>query len=221
MLYEMLTLNVPFQGTTLVTLGKHLMEKPEPPRERAPERRISPILERTCLRALNKLPEERHPSVKALHDEVQDWLEEELDQGGLDDEFDARVAAADAALKAFLDQKQRTQDLRREEEGLLDALARAAGPEDLARLLELERLLDEEDRQLIVAQSEAEASIVEGLAIESDHPKARQQMLAYCRHAYRAETDPARRASLEALIERYREAGPRPPPSPPSPGESR
>jgi serine/threonine-protein kinase len=67
LLYEMLTGRVPFSGATpLNVLTAHLTEPVQPPRERAPDRGISPALEAVTVHALAKDPSERYATAGAL-----------------------------------------------------------------------------------------------------------------------------------------------------------
>ncbi len=66
-LYELLTGSVPFAGATpLNVLTAHLTAVPRPPRERAPERNISPALEAVVLHAIARDPERRYGTAGAL-----------------------------------------------------------------------------------------------------------------------------------------------------------
>ncbi len=66
-LYELLTGTVPFRGATaLSVLTAHLTEPAQRPRERAPERDISPALEAVVLSAIAKDPRERYATAGAL-----------------------------------------------------------------------------------------------------------------------------------------------------------
>ena len=66
-LYELLTGSVPFRGaTTLTVLTAHLTEAPEPPRQRAPARDISPALEAVVMSAIAKDPGSRYATAGAL-----------------------------------------------------------------------------------------------------------------------------------------------------------
>jgi serine/threonine-protein kinase len=66
-LYELLTGSVPFRGgTPLNVLTAHLTASPQPPRERAPERGISPALEAVVLHAIAKDPMDRYATAGAL-----------------------------------------------------------------------------------------------------------------------------------------------------------
>ena len=64
-LYQMLTGKVPFRANGFMgTLSKHIMEPPPPPRQIAPEVKISRQLEQLVLKALAKEPAERFQSAR-------------------------------------------------------------------------------------------------------------------------------------------------------------
>jgi serine/threonine protein kinase len=66
-LYELLTGAVPFAGTTpLSVLTAHMTAIPQPPRQRAPHRDISPALEAVALHAIAKKPADRYATARAL-----------------------------------------------------------------------------------------------------------------------------------------------------------
>ena len=66
-LYQMLTGSPPFAGATpLSVLTAHLTSPPVPPRERAPERPISPALEAVVLHAMAKDPADRYSTAVAM-----------------------------------------------------------------------------------------------------------------------------------------------------------
>jgi serine/threonine-protein kinase len=66
-LYELLTGNVPFVGSTpLNVLTAHMTAAPQPPRERAPDRDISPALQAVVLHAIAKKPNRRYATATAL-----------------------------------------------------------------------------------------------------------------------------------------------------------
>ncbi len=66
-LYELLTGSVPFVGNSpLSVLTAHLTSAPQPPRERAPDREISPALEAVVLHAMAKNPARRYATASAL-----------------------------------------------------------------------------------------------------------------------------------------------------------
>jgi serine/threonine-protein kinase len=75
MLYEMLTGRVPFSGgTPLGVLTAHLTTEPRAPRERAPDRGISPALEAVTLNAIAKDPAVRYATASALATAIQTAL---------------------------------------------------------------------------------------------------------------------------------------------------
>jgi serine/threonine-protein kinase len=66
-LYQLLTQSLPFTGATpLMVLTAHLTVQPTPPRQRAPEREISPALEAVAMHALAKEPRARYSTAAAL-----------------------------------------------------------------------------------------------------------------------------------------------------------
>jgi serine/threonine-protein kinase len=71
-LYEMLTGRVPFSGgTPLSVLTAHLTAEPARPRDRAPDRGISPALEAVTLHAIAKDPAVRYATAAALATAIQ------------------------------------------------------------------------------------------------------------------------------------------------------
>jgi PAS domain S-box-containing protein len=75
-LYEVLTGQPPFSGSSArEVLRKVQEEHPAPPRHICPE--VPPGLERVCLRALAKNPEDRYAATKEMAEAVQQWQEAE------------------------------------------------------------------------------------------------------------------------------------------------
>jgi hypothetical protein len=75
-LYELLTLSVPFVAEqTEDTMRKLLTEPIEPPTSRAPERGIPDELEKICLRALERDRRRRYQSVQSMLRDVDAYLE--------------------------------------------------------------------------------------------------------------------------------------------------
>jgi eukaryotic-like serine/threonine-protein kinase len=64
--YEMLTATTPYSGHISTILARQLCEPVEPPSRRAPDRDISPAIDRVVLRALDRSPDARYPSVTAF-----------------------------------------------------------------------------------------------------------------------------------------------------------
>ena len=79
-LYELLTGGVPFVGATpLSVLTAHMTAIPQPPRERAPERDISPALEAVALHAMAKKPSDRYATADALGASIRQALADPQD----------------------------------------------------------------------------------------------------------------------------------------------
>ena len=72
-LFEMLTGQLPFQGSTPDLILKHLREPPRAPSFHEPL--VPPDIDAMILRLLEKEPERRHESAYELAAEIQDWLE--------------------------------------------------------------------------------------------------------------------------------------------------
>jgi serine/threonine-protein kinase len=64
--YEMLTATTPYSGHISTILARQLCEPVESPSQRAPGHRISPAIDRVMLRALDRSPDARYPSVTAF-----------------------------------------------------------------------------------------------------------------------------------------------------------
>ncbi|MCB9565865.1 MAG: protein kinase [Myxococcales bacterium] len=74
-LYELLTLSVPFRGETADEIGMRVMIEPvTPPAKRAPARPIPPGIEQICMRALERDLSRRYPTVAELLGDVEAWL---------------------------------------------------------------------------------------------------------------------------------------------------
>lgn len=73
MLYEMLTMQRPFQGSVVSVIGQILHKSPKPIRELRPD--ASPQLAAICMKALAKNLDERYVSMKEFADDLGDFLE--------------------------------------------------------------------------------------------------------------------------------------------------
>lgn len=79
-LYELLTGRVPFAGSSaLNVLTAHMTAEPQAPRERAPERGISPALEAVVLHAIAKDPARRYATAGSLATAIRNALATPLD----------------------------------------------------------------------------------------------------------------------------------------------
>jgi serine/threonine protein kinase len=79
-LYEVLTLTEPLRGKRIQdTFEMIVNEMPQPPRERAPDRRIAPELAEICMKAMAKKPEDRYATMEAMIDALRDFRSRALE----------------------------------------------------------------------------------------------------------------------------------------------
>ncbi|MEZ6121592.1 MAG: protein kinase [Planctomycetaceae bacterium] len=71
-LYELLTGRLPFEGSTASVLGQIMTKAPTPPS--AFRKTLTVRLENLCLRMMEKQPEKRHSSMRAVAAELQEYL---------------------------------------------------------------------------------------------------------------------------------------------------
>ncbi len=71
-LYELLTGNLPFQGSVASIIGQILAKEPESPLKYRPE--MSPRLADICMKAIAKKPKDRYPSMQAMANDLMDFL---------------------------------------------------------------------------------------------------------------------------------------------------
>ncbi len=68
LLYELLTAQLPFQGSVMAVMGQILVKEPPRPSQLRPE--MDPRVETVCLKMMAKAPSERFASLKAVADEL-------------------------------------------------------------------------------------------------------------------------------------------------------
>lgn len=160
-LYEMLTLTVPFQGNNAKEVLMRVMVEPvEPPSQRAPSRPIPPGVEDICRRALSKHREHRYGSVSELLADLDAYLE-----GSRERMRRAELArrSLDAA-RALLDRLRPMED---EVDYWLDGRPRDEGGEVRTAFMDEPRLADLR-RDLMLSYREAAQLLLRGLESESD-----------------------------------------------------
>jgi serine/threonine protein kinase len=82
LLYEVLAIREPFRGPQIRdTFDNIIHESPLPPSEAAPDRHVPKPLERICLKALQKKPQDRYQSVTELVDDIEEFLNQALMKG--------------------------------------------------------------------------------------------------------------------------------------------
>ncbi len=178
-LYEILTLRLPFDHADGEAHIHALLHEPlPPPSARAGDRDVPPELERVVLRALAPSPADRYPSARALWEDVEAFLE-----GRREAERLARLAAAqDVLAQAATERFHRLRGVLREAEEALRRDERDAGSFDSLddRKARWARHLDVEHLRLGVARAlaEAVAACQQTLAHVPGHRAARQRLRA-------------------------------------------
>ncbi len=179
LLYEILTLEPPFQGKLLEVMTAHLETAPPFPRARAPHREIPLALEETCLKALAKDPDARHQTARALHDEVQGWLESASDRAKKRERAGELAAQGRLLLDQYYALKEKLDDARREVEALRNRYFDWQSVEEKAPLFESEDEVESLRTAIAEAASEVVMSLSAALGHDPAHPDARRLMAEY------------------------------------------
>ncbi|MFT7580196.1 MAG: hypothetical protein ACI9MR_001863 [Myxococcota bacterium] len=171
-LYEMLTLALPLADET----GR-ITEDPEwrpipPPSERAPSRYIPTELEATCVRALSLARDDRHPSVEALLEEIQAWLDGTRDQRRREEEAHQALSGAVEALR-----RARTHEIRID--GLQEQVGDAALDPDDEHALNAARV------SLMAVYEAARTAVVQGLSVNPQGEGLQNAAAALYWHTFR------------------------------------
>jgi hypothetical protein len=147
LLYELLTLTVPFRGGGTDEIGMRVMIEPiTPPSRRAPGRSIPSGIEQICMRALERVPERRYPDVSELLGDVEAWVAGTRERMRRAERLAHALetaeaileplAASESKLDALLTAEAVADDVHALREAVADAYALAA--ETLLRALDLE-----------------------------------------------------------------------------------
>jgi serine/threonine protein kinase len=71
-LYELLTGNLPFQGSVASIIGQILAKEPDSPLKHRPD--MSPRLAAICVKAMAKKPKDRYPSMQSMANDLMEYL---------------------------------------------------------------------------------------------------------------------------------------------------
>jgi serine/threonine-protein kinase len=206
-LYECLTYQptYPLRGVEEV-LHAVLHKRITSPRERAPERDIPEALEEICLRALAKNKDERYPSARALHDEVEAFLEGTKDRERNEREAEQKVFQGIAQRAHYEAIAQRAARLAQQRDELRAKTPRSA-PESVKQpLWEVERRLVQAKADELRAFGATIDAFQQALGFVHDQPDARSHLAdlfaARLRQAEH-EHNPERAAHYEAQVKRF------------------
>lgn len=175
-LYELLTGCPPHEGPTTLSVLLATAQQPViPPAERAPDREIPPDLAEICLRALQLDPEDRFPTARALHDELDRHLTGARDQA-------RRLADADRLVSEGQETLWYAHMIAEELAGLRADLQAAPPVTPQTDLHEKRALWEKEDRrdrlegEMAEAYTWAERKFTQALEQSSSHAEARRQL---------------------------------------------
>ncbi|RJO66418.1 MAG: hypothetical protein C4523_12480 [Myxococcales bacterium] len=176
-LYELLTLTPPVQARGVAdALRAAIAGDFEPPSARAPERAIAPELDDICLRALATRKEERYPSARALHGDVEAYFEGTLASERRRREAAERLTEGER-LKGGYDETRRRRDRAAAELSALRAtLTGAANLETRRALWTLEDGVDAAERDVAHAFSQALNRLLMAETLEPQNREARRAL---------------------------------------------
>ena len=176
LLYEMLTLSPPFRGGLMEVMTAHLEKTPVAPRALAPDRQIPLELERACLRALAKSPEDRPRSARALHDEVQAWLEAASDKAKRAERASELAAKGRSALEEYYALKNAIERAEAVVEGLRRRFHAWQSVDEKRELFAAEDEAARLRRRLAESASEIVMTLSAALGQDQQHAEARRLM---------------------------------------------
>ena len=178
-LYELLTMIPPFNGDMSEILDAHQNTEPIPPRTRAPEQYIPAALEKACLKALRKKPEDRHQTARELHDEIQAWLEAASDKAKRIERAGKLAMQGRETLDEYTKLKEQITLLEDKTRRLRQGFKGWQSVEEKATLFAAEDELEKSRRSLVQAASDIVMTLSAALGQHEEHPLARQTMADY------------------------------------------
>jgi eukaryotic-like serine/threonine-protein kinase len=206
-LYEVLTYQTTYalKGVEEV-LRAVILEPVIAPRLRAPARDIPELLEEICLRALSKNKLERYPSARALHDEIEAFLEGTKDRDKKEREAESKVEEGKARLLEHKRREQIIRDLSLQRDLWRRTISPSASEEEKQPLWDLERRLAEGRGDELRAFGKAIDAFQQALGFVQNHAEARTHLAAlYASRLKQADTERnvERATHYAAQVRRY------------------
>jgi len=177
-LYEILTRRPPFEGGGVQELLDHIIaEEPVPPSIKAgTDRRIHPELDRICMKALRKKKIERYSSVRALHDDIQTYVEGAKERARRHEEATEAIEEGKKLAERYFAMR----EVVRRYERTRNAIAKKfKGWEPVSEKKELWAVEDQIERMLVTKGrrfADAVNKFVSALEFESDNAEAREYL---------------------------------------------
>jgi hypothetical protein len=199
-LYQMLTLRLPYDAETAEEQLEALLNAPIPrPSERAPGREIPPELESICMKALSRKPSDRFASTRDLWREIAEFIEGKKDEERLRRLASAQVGRADEAAARYYLLRQRMKRLHKDVRGATLAASHFEARQD--RQSRWQQKLEADHHRLVEARAfaEAVAGYHQALAYERENLHARQSLAAL----YRSQSEDAYQRGDDATMILY------------------
>jgi len=205
-LYELLTLEPPFADRGFMPTIVSVREgETIPPRQRAPERQISPELEELCGATMARDPEAR-PSARELADDIGRILEGTRERERREAEASARINEGKLGVGRYKELKSRLEAVRAEARALAKTVPPWAPVEDKQACWALEDEAAALELEAINAFEQAEAAFHKALGEVSDHREARSCLasLYYVRFCDAERTrDASQQRYFSSLVGRF------------------
>jgi len=176
-MYELLTLRRPFDGSALEVLSAIVRDDPEAPGTHSPE--VPAALESVCLAALTKDPEARPQSVDVLVTEVQTWLESEADKTKRHALAEAKALEGSAKLAEHRRLKEEIARLEAEAQVIRGQFEPWQPAGEKATLIAAEVAVEAARDRVVEVSSEVVSLLSEAIGFEDDNARAREQFADY------------------------------------------
>ncbi len=207
MLYEMLTLEPPFDGTSARAIREAVVSaRLVPPSERAPGRDIPLAVEQLCLRCLARAPAERPVDAAEVAEQIDRFLEGEQDRERKAGEREELLEGGRRAAEAYYARADSHRQLQNKTT-LLRARSRSWAPEEERRALWAQE--DAEEAASLEAGrllSEALAAFHAALGVDGEHAGTKRALRELYYSAFEGaerDRDGLRMAHYEALVRAF------------------
>lgn len=177
MLYELLTLQLPYEGAPLDVLAAIVRDEVRAPREVTPE--VPGLLEDVCLKALRKRREERYARAEEMVGSVQVWLEAEAEKARRHELAEAKAAEGRALLEEYRRLQGEVARLAAEVEAVAKRFKPWQPIEEKADLTVAEDRVQEARQHLVEAAADAVGTLELALGFENENGTARGLIADY------------------------------------------
>ena len=178
-LYELLTLRRPFDGSKRELFAALMRDEPRSPRSVAGGREVPVILDAACMKAIAKNPQNRYETADHFHADIMSWLEAESDKERRKALGESLAVAAQLTQDGYLSRKQDVQLLRQTAADVARSLKPSQPSSEKRELSSAQDDVRDAERRLAV-QAAAVVGAYEGvLAHDPEHAVARKALADY------------------------------------------